>query len=58
MATTWTTITYSGTNWRRLEPWGFGVSPFGDPSTGVEEGIKIHMRGFGDPSTFWTDETG
>jgi len=64
MPTTWTdvtkpTTTYSavsspGTTWNSLEPVGFGVSPFGDPSN-IEAGMKIHQRGFGDLLTKWTN---
>jgi len=45
------------TDWQPLEPIGFGTSSFGDPST-EEDGIKIHQRGFGDPSTKWTEVDG
>ena len=53
------------TKWTQLEPPGFGLSPFGHPSTGKlpETGedvsiLKPHDRGFGEPTTVWTEYTG
>ena len=50
------------TTWKQLEPIGFGLSPFGHPSSGLDpvtgEDIRIfsiHDRGFGEPTTKWTD---
>jgi len=55
MATVWTDTTdTSTTEWASLEPSGFGVDRFGDPSD-LEAGLKIHQRGFGSPRTEWTD---
>jgi len=58
MATKWTEVTSAGTKWTQLEPIGFGLSPFGDPTTGIDSGLKIHIRGFGDPTTKWTEHSG
>jgi len=55
--TAWTDETKPTTQWTQLEPMGFGLSPFGDP-TEIESGLKIHIRGFGDPTTKWTEHTG
>ncbi len=65
MATSWTEYNpTSDVNWAdnnptsnaeyfQLEPpLGFGQTPFGDEG---EDGIVIHLRGFGDPKTEWTD---
>lgn len=41
------------TEWTQLEP-GFGNLPFGDEDN-TEAGIKIHLRGFGNELTTWTD---
>ncbi len=55
MATMWTELDVSkATNFIPLEPGGFGYMPFGDPTSGVEDGIKIHIKGFGDPLTAWS----
>ena len=54
MATTWTDVTKSDTEWTQLVPMGFGLSPFGDP-TDMDRAISIHIRGFGDPTTEWKD---
>ena len=50
----WTDESTPSTEYIQLEPTGFGYMPFGDPST-VEKPIRIHMRGFGDPKTTWTE---
>ena len=62
-AITWTAATYAAivwtlasavtTIWNQLSPIGFGLSPFGDPSN-MDAGLRIHQRGFGDPTTQWT----
>ena len=52
-ANTWTPASAVTTIWNQLSPIGFGLSPFGDP-TNIEHGLKIHIRGFGDPKTKWT----
>lgn len=57
MATIWTLETAVATKWTQLEPIGFGLAPFGDASD-LEAGLKIHSRGFGDPSTKWTEYDG
>jgi hypothetical protein len=44
------------TVWTQLEPIGFGLAPHGDP-TNIDSGLKIHIRGFGDPLTNWASET-
>ena len=41
----------AGTTHHRIEPGGFGVLPFGDPSNYSDAEIKAHMKGFGDPKT-------
>ena len=46
--------TVKGTPIHQLEPWGFGISPFGDPSS-ISGEIKHHIRGFGDPLTKYTE---
>ncbi len=58
MATSWTDVSLTSTSdFKQLEPHpGFGNSPFGDE--GVEDGIKIHLRGFGDPKTDWSEVSG
>lgn len=51
------------TEWKQLEPPpGFGNSLFGHPSSGInpETGeswaiLAIHDRGFGEPTTKWTE---
>lgn len=55
MPTTWTNSTPTSTvTWNQLEPSGFGIDAFGDPSN-LEAGLKIHQRGFGSPTTKWSD---
>lgn len=53
--TVWTEVSATSTVWSQLEPIGFGLAPFGDPSN-LDDSLKIHQRGFGDPRTSWVNE--
>ena len=53
------------TEYSPLEPAGFGQTMFGNPTTGVlpdtGESVRIfsiHERGFGNPTTNWTEVEG
>lgn len=50
--TTFTPETKPTTPWSQLNPPGFGLMPFGDPSNSE---MKPEMRGFGDSTTKWTN---
>lgn len=54
VTTAWTPATGVNTTWYQLSPIGFGIAPFGERFEDIEAGIKIHLRGFGDPLTKWT----
>lgn len=44
------------TEYIQIEPPGAGYMPAGDPSDStVEAGLRIHLRGFGDPKTAYID---
>lgn len=59
MPTVWTDETAVTTVWTPLEPiGGFGQNPFGDPTSGEYKGRSVHFRGFGDPTTKWSDYAG
>ena len=50
----WTDLSLTSTaDYSQLEPSGFGNEPWGSPSD-IEDGLRIHMRGFGSPRTVWT----
>jgi len=55
VTTTWTPASAIATHWNQLSPIGFGIAPFGEKFEDIEAGIKIHLRGFGDPRTVWAN---